>query len=104
MGDKKVGIVTGGSRGIGRACAIELARSGLDVVITYAGNTEAAEKTVAELKAMGSNSKAYKFDVGNYNEVQENISKISMFVFLSNPLISATPISSLTDRPSPSLR
>lgn len=76
MTDKKVAIVTGGSRGIGKACAIELAKAGCDVVITYAGNSEAAEKTVEELKALGSNSSAYKFDVSNQAEVDENIAKI----------------------------
>lgn len=76
MTDKKVAIVTGGSRGIGKACAIELAEAGCDVVITYAGNSEAAEKTVEELKALGSNSSAYKFDVSNQAEVDENIAKI----------------------------
>ena len=63
MTDKKVALVTGGSRGIGRACAIELAKAGCDVVINYAGNAEAAAKTVEELKALGSNSESFKFDV-----------------------------------------
>ena len=73
---KKVALVTGGSRGIGRACALELARAGLDVVINYAGNVEAANKTVEDLKALGSNSEAYRFDVSNKAEVEENIAKI----------------------------
>lgn len=73
---KKVALVTGGSRGIGKACAVELARAGYDVVITYAGNTEAANKTVDELKLLGSNSESYKFNVGEKSEVDENIAKI----------------------------
>jgi len=76
MTDKKVALVTGGSRGIGKACAIELAKAGCDVVINYAGNAEAAEKTVEELKALGSEASAYKFDVSNQEEVNENIAKI----------------------------
>lgn len=76
MTDKKVALVTGGSRGIGKACALELAKAGCDVVINYAGNSEAAEKTVEELKALGSNSECYKFDVSNQSEVDENIAKI----------------------------
>ena len=48
MTDKKVALVTGGSRGIGKACALELAKAGCDVVINFAGNVEAAEKTVEE--------------------------------------------------------
>ncbi len=76
MTEKKVALVTGGSRGIGKACAIELAKAGCDVVINYAGNVDAANKTVEELKALGSNSEAYKFDVSNQAEVDENIAKI----------------------------
>ena len=76
MTDKKVALVTGGSRGIGKACAIELAKAGCDVVITYAGNSAAAEKTVEELTALGSNSDSYKFDVSNQAEVDEAIAKI----------------------------
>lgn len=76
MEDKKVALVTGGSRGIGKACAIELAKSGCDVVINYAGNEEAANKTVEELKALGSNAKAMKFDVSNQELVEEAIKQI----------------------------
>ena len=61
--EKKVAIVTGASRGIGRACAIELAKAGYDIAVTYAGNDEAAYKTVEEIKAIGVSAKAYKFDV-----------------------------------------
>ncbi len=73
---KKVALVTGGSRGIGRAAAIELAQVGYDVVINYAGNAEAAAKTVDDIKALGVQSEAYKFDVSNQAEVDENIAKI----------------------------
>lgn len=76
MTDKKVALVTGGSRGIGRACALELAAAGCDVVINYAGNVDAANKTVEDLKALGSNSEAVKFDVSNQAEVDEAIAKI----------------------------
>lgn len=63
--EKKVALVTGASRGIGKACAIELAKAGYDVAVSYAGNEEAANKTVAELKDLGVNAKAYKFDVSD---------------------------------------
>ncbi len=63
--DKKVALVTGASRGIGKACAIELAKAGYDVAVSYAGNEEAANKTVTELKDLGVNAKAYKFDVSD---------------------------------------
>ena len=76
MTDKKVALVTGGSRGIGKACALELAAAGCDVVINYAGNVEAANKTVEELKALGANAEAVKFDVSNQAEVDEAIAGI----------------------------
>ena len=76
MTDKKVALVTGGSRGIGKACALELARAGYDVVINYAGNVDAANKTVEEIKALGVDSSAYKFDVSDKEQVNASISEI----------------------------
>ena len=76
MTDKKLALVTGGSRGIGNACDLELAAAGCDVVINYAGNVEAANKTVEELKALGANAEAVKFDVSNQAEVDEAIAGI----------------------------
>lgn len=76
MSDRKLALVTGGSRGIGRACALELAKAGCDVVINYAGNVDAANQTVEEIKALGVDSEAYKFDVSNQAEVDEAVAKI----------------------------
>lgn len=73
---EKLALVTGGSRGIGKACALKLAEAGYDVIINYAGNVEAAAKTVEEIKALGVESEAYKFDISNQAEVDENIAKI----------------------------
>lgn len=73
---EKLALVTGGSRGIGRAIALKLAGAGYDVVINYAGNSEAAAKTVEDIKALGVDAEAYKFDVSNQAEVDENIAKI----------------------------
>lgn len=76
MAENKIAVVTGGSRGIGRACAIELAKSGYDIALTYAGNEEAANSTVEEIKKMGVNAKKYKFDVSNKNECSSAIEQI----------------------------
>lgn len=76
MTDKKTVLVTGGSRGIGRACARELAKAGYDVIINYVGNVEAANQTVEELKALGSNSEAFRFDVTDIDAVNGEIAKI----------------------------
>ena len=64
MGDK-VALITGASRGIGKACAIELAKAGYDIAVSYAGNEEAANNTVKELLELGVKAKSYKFDVAD---------------------------------------
>ena len=73
---EKLALVTGASRGIGKACAIELAKAGYDIIINYAGNVEAANKTVEEIKALGVEAAAYKFDVSNPEEVNAGIAEI----------------------------
>ena len=59
----KTAVVTGGSRGIGRAICLELARRGANVVFSYAGNTVAAEDTLAQLQALGIKVIALQGDV-----------------------------------------
>ena len=61
-------IVTGGSRGIGRACALRLAEAGCDVAVLYAGNDEAARETVEAIEALGRRARAWKCDVANAEE------------------------------------
>lgn len=73
---EKLAIVTGASRGIGKACAIELAKAGYDIAVTFAGNVEAANKTVEELKAFGVDAAAFKFDVSNKDEAAKGIEEI----------------------------
>lgn len=74
--DKKVALITGGSRGIGKACALELAKAGYNVAINFVGNEEAAAQTVSELKALNSDSQAFKFDVTNKDDVETGIAQI----------------------------
>ncbi len=74
--EKKTALVTGASRGIGKACAIELAKAGYDVAVSYAGNEEAANKTVAELKDLGVNAKAYKFDVSDKDACAKAVEEV----------------------------
>ena len=76
MENKKTAVITGGSRGIGRACAIKLAKEGYDIAVVYAGNDKAAEETVSEIKSLGKEAISVKFDVSDENAVNEGISKI----------------------------
>lgn len=62
----KCALVTGGSRGIGRAIAIEYAKNGADVAILYAGNTQAAEETAAACAEYGVRAEIYQCDVASY--------------------------------------
>ena len=50
--ENQTAVVTGGSRGIGRAVCLELAREGANVVVCYAGRAEVAQKTAADCRAM----------------------------------------------------
>ncbi len=61
----KVALVTGGSRGIGRAIAVALARQGAYVVISYAGNEAAAIEALELVRATGSDGEIRRFDVGD---------------------------------------
>jgi acetoacetyl-CoA reductase len=68
----KVALVTGGTRGIGRAISERLAKDGYKVAANYAGNDEAAAKCAAELGI-----KAYKWDVGDYDACAEGIAAVT---------------------------
>jgi len=61
----KIALVTGGSRGIGRACCLALAKEGADVTFTYGSNEAAATETVAAIEAAGGKASAVRFDVGD---------------------------------------
>ena len=71
----KKAIITGGSRGLGKATAIAFAKLGIDVAITGRNEVKLKE-TVSELKALGVNAFFEVFDVGNYEEVKVGIKNI----------------------------
>lgn len=83
----KVAVVTGGSRGIGRAIALRLAEEGATVAITYTKNKESADKVVADIAKLGEGAFAVKADVASAQETKElvkylesNLGKIDILV------------------------
>lgn len=69
----KYALVTGGSRGIGRAVCVKLAQLGYNVLINYAGNTAAAEETLRLVREAGTDGELMRFDVGNATETRSAI-------------------------------
>lgn len=72
----KVAIVTGGSRGIGKAIAERLGREGATVALTYAGNRDKAEAVVESIKAFGVDAIAIQSDISNLAETRSLFEKV----------------------------
>lgn len=70
MQQVRYALVTGGSRGIGRAIAVKLAEAGFRIVINYASNRKAAEEALAAVRAAGSDGELLPFDVADAEAVQ----------------------------------
>lgn len=67
----KYGLVTGGSRGIGRAIALAISKMGYRVIINYHSNTEAAEETLRLIRAEGGDGELLPFDVSDEQQVDQ---------------------------------
>jgi 3-oxoacyl-[acyl-carrier protein] reductase len=72
---EKTALITGGTRGIGRAAALRLASEGARVAANFVSNTEQAEQTIADLKALGVEATAIKGDVSSRDEAQRVVAE-----------------------------
>jgi len=89
MTESKVAMVTGSSRGLGKALAIELAKSGYDIVVNYARSKSAAEETVKEIEALGQKAIMIRSNVGDVKKLREMFATVKeefgrLDVFVSN--------------------
>lgn len=73
----KTALVTGGSRGIGRAAAQVLARQGARVILTYARDAEAARATVESIEAAGGQAEAEKLDTSSFGESEKTVAALA---------------------------
>ena len=73
---EKTALVTGASRGIGRAAALELAKAGAKVAVNFAGNRAAAEEVVSLIEAAGGQAMLVQADVGNAADVEAMIKAV----------------------------
>ncbi len=74
--EKKVAIVTGGSKGIGRAIALELARNQYHVIVNYKSDTAGAEETVSLMEKEGFSGETSQFDVSDVQESKSAVDQI----------------------------
>jgi 3-oxoacyl-[acyl-carrier protein] reductase len=75
--DGKTALVTGASRGIGRAIALRLAAEGASVAINYAGNTAKAEETKAAIEAAGGKAALFQADVSDSAQVEQMVAAVT---------------------------
>ena len=76
----KIALVTGGSRGIGRAIVLSLAQKGIDIVFTYKGNETAAAQVIYEVKNLNQKAKAFQLDTGNIRGFDAFINTLSQYL------------------------
>lgn len=100
----KVAIVAGGGRDIGRACAIDLAKKGANIVLTYHSSSETALSAVAEIEALGQKAVAIQADLTVQADVDKTIDAavnqlggIDCLVHVSGGLVGRVKISEMTD-------
>src|ERR1700724_399015 len=72
----KIGLVTGGSRGIGAAVALSLAGAGADIAVNYRSRSEEAEKVCAGIRRLGRRALAIQADVSQSDQVRKMVAQV----------------------------
>ena len=72
----RIAIITGGSRGLGRNTAVNLARRGVDILFTYRANQKEAESLIREVEALGRKAAAFRLDTGNVRAFDSFVAEI----------------------------
>ncbi len=76
----KTAIITGGSRGLGRDMAINLAQNGIDVIFSYHSNSQKANEVISEIENIGQKAAAFQFDANNPNSGKDFIYKATQYL------------------------
>ncbi|MEM9549182.1 MAG: SDR family oxidoreductase [Bacteroidota bacterium] len=82
--NQKTAIITGGSRGLGRDMAINLAKDGVDVIFSYHSNVERANEVISEIKELGQDAVAFQFDANDYQSGQKFIEEVTAYLLEKN--------------------
>ncbi len=76
----KIALITGGSRGLGKNMALAIAKKGIDVMITYHSNKEAADQVVKEIQSIGQKAMAFQLDIGNTKSFDNFMKHLSAYL------------------------
>jgi len=80
MTTNKIALVTGGSRGLGRNMAINLAKKEIDVILTYNSNREEADHVVSHIQSLGQKATAFQLDAGNVQSFDLFIERVTQHI------------------------
>jgi len=80
----KTAIITGGSRGLGRDMAINLAQNGIDIIFSYHSNIKKANEVISEIESLGQKAVAFPFDANDHKSGQEFVKKATAYLQQEN--------------------
>lgn len=78
--NSKTAIITGGSRGLGRDMALNLAKKGVNIIFSYKSNENAANKVIQEIESLGATAKAFPFDADNHQSAAAFVQNFASYL------------------------